>query len=427
MAYKDLQDESESESESESENERPKKSGKGKKIGGCVVGGCLTCYAVLIGVVAHIVITKIATIQPSWIQPQYDAKHHLRTPANVTMYEWWPSTSTDCARSVEDRLSVPRTKEEFDRCGTPCYNSSLPLDMDAFFNATEQQLELVSFPSRLGASGQPTVQISAWWMPAMIQNASNASIINPNASIIVLTHGMSGSNIAMRVLVPAYMLQKLGYSVLLPDLRDHGLSGKSKNPDKESWGAEYHLDVLGAWDWAVAYKAGNDANKVGLMGNSMGGFASASAAGLESKVPALFLDGAVYDPYMELLVDSLPVPSWFAQVLALPAWWLAEKIVGISLRHQTPEKTIPTRTKKLPVGMVYGKEDSLVQGAKKRYTDLFANNPAAAQRTVTFWPDGKCHGDAHVLASIQYPDEYEKKLDAFWSCVFNGTKCVAAV
>jgi len=264
----------------------------------------------------------------------------------------------------------------------------------------------------------------------MIQNASNASIINPNASIIVLTHGMSGSNIAMRVLVPAYMLQKLGYSVLLPDLRDHGLSGKSKNPDKESWGAEYHLDVLGAWDWAVAYKAGNDANKVGLMGNSMGGFVSAIAAGLESKVPGLFLDGAVYDPYMELLVDSLrPYLGPFAPVLTVPGWWLAEKILGISLRHQLPEKVeaLGTRTQKCQVGMVYGKEDSLVQGAKKRYTDLFANNPAAAQRTVTFWPDGKCHGDAHVMASIQYPDEYEKKLDAFWSCVFNATKCVAVV
>lgn len=398
-----------------------------KKIGIYVAGGCGVLYALLVGVITYKVVTGIATIQTDWQQPQFDAEHNLRTPANVTMYEWWPTTSSqsepptpECDRSEEDRLSVPWTKDLLDSCGKDCFSSELPVAVDAFFSKREKEIEMVSFLSRGGESGQYTVRLYAWWMPAE----------DPKAEIIVLTHGMSGSNIAVRVLLPAFLLQKLGYAVLLPDLRDHGLSSKSDKPDKESWGAEYHLDVLGAWDWAVKRKAGGDSKKVGLMGNSMGGFVSAIAAGLESRVPALFLDGAVYDPYTDLVNDcgvgGLPsFLPFLLQAVTWPGWWLAEKIVGIPLRHQLPEKTIPTRTSKLQVGMVYGKEDLLVAGAKRRYTDLFANNPDAAERTVTYWPEGSCNGNAHVLTSIQYPDEYQKKLDSFWSCAFKGTKCPA--
>ena len=48
--------------------------------------------------------------------------------------------------------------------------------------------------------------------------------------------------------------------------------------------------------------------EVGLMGISIGGYVSVIAAGLESKVPAVWLDGAPFDPYDDVILLAVLGP-----------------------------------------------------------------------------------------------------------------------
>ena len=96
--------------------------------------------------------------------------------------------------------------------------------------------ESVRFPSR-----QPGINIAGWWVEG-----------KPGAPAVILVHGLGGCKNAIDVLVPAGMLWRNGFSVLMIDLRNIGESdfvdGRSTAGNVE------YQDVLGAWDWLVTNK-----------------------------------------------------------------------------------------------------------------------------------------------------------------------------
>ena len=85
---------------------------------------------------------------------------------------------------------------------------------------------------------------------------------------MILVHGLGGCKNAIDVLVPAGMLWRNGFSVLMIDLRNIGESdfvdGRSTAGNVE------YQDVLGAWDWLIADK-GYRPEQVGIFGESLGG------------------------------------------------------------------------------------------------------------------------------------------------------------
>src|SRR5512136_355589 len=108
-----------------------------------------------------------------------------------------------------------------------------PIDLARY---AMRNYETVRFPSR-----QPGINIAGWWVPGA-----------PGAPAVILVHGLGGCKNAIDVLVPAGMLWRNGFSVLLVDLRDVGDSDS-----EDGWtsaGNEEYLDVLGAWDWLVTRK-----------------------------------------------------------------------------------------------------------------------------------------------------------------------------
>ena len=88
--------------------------------------------------------------------------------------------------------------------------------------------EAVRFPSR-----QSGIEIAGYWAEA-----------KPGAPAVILVHGLGGCKNAIDVLVPAGMLWRNGFNVLLIDVRDVGDS----DPE-DGWtsvGNDESLDVLGA-------------------------------------------------------------------------------------------------------------------------------------------------------------------------------------
>ena len=133
--------------------------------------------------------------------------------------------------------------------------------------------ESVKFPSR--DSG---IEVAGWWIPAIPPD--------PAARTVILVDGLGGCKNSIAVLVPAGMLWRNGFNVLLIDLRDTGDS--TFQDGRSTIGNEEHRDVLGAWDWLVKEK-GIDPKRIGLLANSLGGANANYAFSAEPRIAALFL------------------------------------------------------------------------------------------------------------------------------------------
>ena len=133
--------------------------------------------------------------------------------------------------------------------------------------------EAVKFLSR-----DPGIEVAGWWIPA-----AKAA---PNAPTVILVDGLGGCKNSIAVLIPAGMLWRNGFNVLLIDLRDIGDS--TFQDGRSTIGNEEYRDVLGAWDWLVNEK-GIDPKRIGLFANSLGGANANYAFSAEPRIAALFL------------------------------------------------------------------------------------------------------------------------------------------
>src|SRR4051812_46376480 len=97
--------------------------------------------------------------------------------------------------------------------------------------------EAVSFPSR-----DEKITISGWYIAAD----------DPNAPAVIVVHGHMACKHDQAVLLPAGMLHRNGFAVLLIDLRDHGDS--TYEDGRYAGGTQEYQDALGAWDWLRSAK-----------------------------------------------------------------------------------------------------------------------------------------------------------------------------
>lgn len=284
----------------------------------------------------------------------------------------------------------------------------------------EHPWKLVRFPSRRGNADQQGVELTGWWLPAA----------DPQAPRIVVGHGYRRNFDAHYVQLPAYLLRSIGFSVLIPSYRDHGLSQNSTRPFC-TWGYAYPYDLLGAWDFAVNDPTGElggavPAGKVGLMGFSMGGFVASTAFGLEPQAPGLWLDAAAFDVRSALAggVDSTLHTSGFGKLLAPLSVLMAKHIAGVdpslnsptsALQHATPGP-VPR-----PVALLGNSIDALIQPSQpEAYRNILHSNPALYNFTLDHHPSYRCGTETHVNLYLWRPNDYRQKLCDFWSSVFHS-------
>jgi dipeptidyl aminopeptidase/acylaminoacyl peptidase len=264
------------------------------------------------------------------------------------------------------------------------YNTDVRLDAAPYrFDVAED----VSFPSRTSA-----ITLRAWWAPP----------VAPETRSVIVVHGRNSCRHDPAVLLPAGMVHRAGFGVLIVDLRDHGDSDRENG----HWagGVDEWQDVLGAWDWLRAQ--GAPADSIGALGLSMGAGAVSHALGHEPQLAAAFLDS----PYANIVRMSEEVaedggdPPWIVPGAML----MAQLITGDDFLGPSPESIFQTALDGRPVDIVHGEDDTTIPVDEGR---SLAEAATRGGSPVEPW----IVGDAdHVEAAFVRPKAYERRVTAFF-------------
>jgi len=167
-------------------------------------------------------------------------------------------------------------------------------------------------------------------------NAWYSNTYGTDAPVVILVHGRGMCKSKYEVLLPANMLWKMGFNVMVIDMRNHGNS----DPDKDGlikWGKTEHLDVLGAWDWLQTQ--GWLPTQIGLLGCSMGGGTTTIATAKEPLVQASWIDAGVCMPDEVLkanIVNTAPFAAGLAGGITADVYKKAQEWTEDSLTDTWP-------------------------------------------------------------------------------------------
>jgi len=245
----------------------------------------------------------------------------------------------------------------------------------------------VTFPSRDAA-----ITIRGWWLPS----AESA------APAVVVVHGHTSCKRDHDVLLPAGMLYRHGYSVLLIDLRDHGDS--TDEDGRFAAGTEEYRDVLGAWDWLQSSQS-IPAERIGLLGISLGAATVLIASGEEPRVVATWEDSSYGD--IGVAIRAELARNGYPQFLGVGGVAMARLLSGDDLMSRSPLAAVGRMTGR-KLFITHGTDDDRLS------VDFASALIAAAQAAdveMTSWivPDSE-----HAEAMWLEPEAYERRLAEFF-------------
>ena len=126
------------------------------------------------------------------------------------------------------------------------------------------------------------IDLSAWWITP--QNTNNKTVI--------VTHGIGTSRRDFNTLMPAAMLVKDGFNVLLVDTRDTGES--TCTDGRHSAGQEESDDFAAVAQWLVD-EQGIKPESLGMFGVSGGAIATSLVPAKTELVSAFAMEGTIFD------------------------------------------------------------------------------------------------------------------------------------
>lgn len=126
------------------------------------------------------------------------------------------------------------------------------------------------------------VELSAWWITPE----------ESNGKTLIVTHGIGTSRRDFNTLMPAGMLVKDGFNVLLVDSRDTGES--TCTDGRHSAGQEESSDFAAVAEWLVNEKAVAPAS-LGMFGVSGGAIATSLVPAKSDLISAFAMEGTIFD------------------------------------------------------------------------------------------------------------------------------------
>jgi dipeptidyl aminopeptidase/acylaminoacyl peptidase len=245
----------------------------------------------------------------------------------------------------------------------------------------------VTFPSR----DEPSITIHGWWIPGAAADAP----------AVVVVHGQGSCRRDPTILVPAGMLHREGFGVLMIDMRDNGDS--TREDGRYGFGSDEYRDVLGAWDWLVA--RGVPQARIGLFGESGGAAAVMVAMGEDSRVAAGWEEAGAGDLWTTAVEEARRPPT--KPEILIPAaiawmWLLGDDVVNRSPLAEA------SRIGSRPFQVVHGTNDQRValHNARDLEAVLVAANPADRAWLID--------GAQHVQGPFLVPAEYQRRLGEFF-------------
>lgn len=236
------------------------------------------------------------------------------------------------------------------------------------------------------------VRLAAWFVPT----------VEGNSGAVVIAHGLGGNRGSH--LPTAAMLHEHGYAVLLFDLRAHGES----DGEFLSYGYYEALDVLAAVDYLVLER-GLPAERIALLGHSLGGAAVVRAASLRQTPHAL----VVVSTYQSL---QTAIDDAFDDIAALPSWpfapimaWAAERRLGLDRELMDLTRMLEGMSPR-PALLIHGAEDELLP--------LYHHQ--ALCRAATWATCWAVPGMKHESPARFDPEAYERRLIGFLDEALRG-------
>lgn len=213
----------------------------------------------------------------------------------------------------------------------------------------------------------------------------------PTRAVVILTHGTDSDRSAM--LPEARVLAQAGFGVLLFDWPGCGESeGQIQLGDSERRSLRSALEWLGA-------RSDVDAQRIGAVGFSLGGYVTAQVAAVDPRIAALVLIGTPGD----LLKTTLYQYRRWGALSQWPAL-LADRLAGARIGEQLP-KDLVRRMVPRPVLMIGAKEDPVVPPEMVR--ELYEALPEPKELWML---SAAQHGELMDVA----PKEYPERLVAFF-------------
>ncbi len=248
----------------------------------------------------------------------------------------------------------------------------------------------VNFPSR-----EDNVNISGWYVAAQ-------GVDEADAPVVILVHGVNDCKRTPYILMPAGMLNKAGFNVLMIDLRNHGDSQVVDG--RYAAGTIEYRDALGAWDWLVNEKKAAP-EKIGLFGTSLGAATVLIAMGEEPRVAATWEDSSYAD--INVVIDAELARSGYPSALAGAGILMGKVISNRDVTAKSPLAAI-AKLNGRPLFITHGTADTRLS-VQYAY-DLVAAAQADGQ-TIEPWI---VEGSKHIGAMFDHTTDYEQKLVTFF-------------
>ncbi len=255
------------------------------------------------------------------------------------------------------------------------------------------------------------INLAAWWIPA--DGVSAAS-----APAVVVVHGIMSCRREASVLVAAGMLHKGGYSVFVMDMRNHGDSGFSADRRIAGGSVEY-LDVLGGWDWVRSQ--GVPADRIGIVGFSLGSAVVLIAGGEEPAVRAVWADSSFTTTSQAMalfLHDQLTQqgsPLAAVSDTLMPGAVLWGRANGVDFLRFDPVTEI-AKYQGRHLAFAHGADDPVLPASMAT-----TNHDAAAAAGARVADVFVVPGAGHTEADYADPAGYETRLNAFFAEALGGS------
>jgi len=213
----------------------------------------------------------------------------------------------------------------------------------------------------------------------------------PNGSVVILLHGVADTRLG--VLGHAAFLLRSGFSVLTPDSRGHGASGR----DLITYGIREASDVHDWADWLFQHQ---EIKRLYGLGESLGAAILLQSLLKESRFRAIVAESpfatfeeVAYDRMLQ--VSRLPKPV-FWPVIRLGFLYVRVRY-GLDMSQASPAAAI--RSTAVPVLLIHGTADTNIP--IRHSQELHALNPTATR----LW---EIQGAEHVAGLSQDPEFYAK-------------------